>query len=229
VQPIPALLVTTSLVIALQINNANANRKSRTAQNKLLTKLVVDLDNDIARFDEIDSIYNDDLQQIEYVFEESLSGKNMVLTSNEQLVPGRGSALYLSITKTSIEEMLNTGLFYQISSDELKDKITKYYELADFLIEKENRDNQNLNDWKLGIKEFDIKFIVMRLREQKNLEHIDWSWLQDPNSGLYIDHETGVIWLKAAIESNQGVMQQIKMAAYDLQRAISEYLDSSVN
>ncbi len=219
------LLVVIGILIALQVNIWNENRKSKLSQNKLLVKLMSDLDHDISRFNEIDSIYQIDLEEIEFVFEEALSGKNIKLNSTKQMVAGRGSALYLNITRSTYEEMLNTGLLYQIENESLKNEINKYYELADFTLEKENRDNQNLNSWILGIKKEDPKKIVMRLRERRNLEHIDWSWLQDPNSEFYKEIETQFVWLKAAIESNQGVMERLKFEADALKNTITNHLE----
>ena len=218
-------LVVIGILIALQVNNWNENKKSRTIQHDLLLKLIADLNNDIDRFNEIDSIYLSDLSKIKYVTEEALSGKNKKLQDPNQMVAGRGSALYLTISKSTFEEMINTGQLYQISTDQLKNEILGYYELSEFLLEKENRDNQNLNSWLLGIKNTDPKKIVMRLREQRNLDHIDWSWLQNPNSEMYLQIETNIFWTKAAIISNQEIMHKIKMNAKNLISLIKNHLE----
>ena len=218
-------LVVIGILIALQVNNWNENRKSVNSQNELLEKLTFDLDHDISRFEEIDSIYNNDLEEVQYVIEESLTGRNTKLNSTRQMVAGRGSALYLTITKSTFEEMVNSGLFYQIPNEILKSKITSYYELADFLLEKENRDNQNLNNWVMGIKNKDPKWIIMRLREQNNLEYVDWSWLQNPKSEMYKNQESFLIWLKAAMESNKSVMKRLISEANNLKSSIRTYLD----
>lgn len=140
------------------------------------------------------------------------------------MVAGRGSALYLSVSNSTYEEMINTGLLYQIENQPLKSEIISYYKRSDFLLEKENRDNQNLNNWLLGIKEVDPKKTVMRLREQKNLDIVDWSWLQDPNSAMYREIETNMIWTKAAIEANRRVMNNIKSESTALQMRIRGHL-----
>ena len=219
------VLVVIGILIALQVNIWNENRKSKLSQNKLLVQLLSDLDRDVERFNEINSIYQIDLEEIEFVFEEALSGKNVKLNSTKQMVAGRGSTLYLNVTKSTYEEMLNTGLLYQIENESLKNEINKYYELVDFILEKENRDNQNLNSWLLGIKKEDPKKVIMRLREQRNLEHIDWSWLQNPNSELYKEIETQFVWLKAAIESNQDAMERLKLEANALKNTIRNHLE----
>ena len=106
------ILVVIGILIALQVNNWNEKRKSEAAQNQLLLKLVDDLKQDIYFFDQIDSIYQQDLKGIAYVMDEALSFKNTKLTSTKQMVAGRGSALYLSVTKSTYHEMINTGLLY---------------------------------------------------------------------------------------------------------------------
>ncbi|MCR9290965.1 MAG: DUF6090 family protein [Bacteroidetes bacterium] len=219
------ILVIIGILIALQVNNWNENRKSRNIQNNLLAKLITDLNADIDRFNEIDSIYQSDLKEILYVTEEALSGKNSRLNSPNQMVAGRGSAQYLTLSESTFQEMINTGKLYQISDEQLKNDIIAYYELSTFLLEKENRDNQNLNNWLLGVKDNDMKKIVMRLREQRNLDTIDWSWLQNPNSEMYKEIETATFWLKAAIFANQDVMSEIKSEANKLIITIKNHLE----
>lgn len=219
------VLVVIGILIALQVNNWNVNRISTLSQETLLHKLTSDLDFDISHFNEIDSIYQIDLNEIDFVFEEALSQKNTKLDNSNQMVAGRGSVLYLKATKSTYEEMMSTGLLYQLSNYELKTKINAYYEMVDFLLEKENKDNQNLNNWILGIKNDDPKKIVMRLLEQRNLDSIDWSWLQNPNSPIYGEVETQTIWTKAAIESNLGVLEILKKEARKLINEIQTYLN----
>ena len=218
------VLVVIGILIALYINNKNEANKSELAQRQLLTKLISDLESDIVSFENIDSIYNQDLEHIKYVIDQSLSFKNKTLNSPEQMVAGRGSVLYFALNNSSYEEMINTGLLYQLKDEDLKDEITKYYKDANFLLEKENRDNQNVNNYLLGIKDVDPKKLIMRLREKRNLESIDWSWLQDPNSGMYREIETNMIWTKAAIKANQDVMNQITKNANSLKKSIQAYL-----
>ena len=220
------VLVVIGILIALQVNNWNVNRNSTLSQEKLLHKLTSDLNYDITHFNEIDSLYNNDLNEIKYVFEEALSQKNFKLINPNQMVAGRGSVLYLKVTKSTYEEMMNTGLLYQLSNQELKSRINEYYELAEFLLEKENRDNQNLNNYVLGIKNDDPKKIVMRLREKKNLDFIDWSWLQNPEAPIYREIETQIIWTKAAIVSNQKVMTRLSVEAGTLINEIESYLNN---
>lgn len=220
------ILVVIGILIALQVNNWNGARKSETAQNQLLLKLVDDLKKDIYFFDRIDSVYQQDLKEIAYVIDEALSFKNNSLTSPTQMVAGRGSALYLAVTKSTYNEMINTGLLYQVNNSELKNTIISYYTLADFLLEKENRDNQNFNSYLLGIKDVDPKKLIMRLREQRNLDKIDWNWLQNPNAPMYREIETNMVWTKASIEANQKVMEELKQESLKLQSEILAYLDS---
>tara|TARA_B100000497_G_C7629828_1_gene378535 strand:- start:447 stop:638 length:192 start_codon:yes stop_codon:yes gene_type:complete len=53
----------------------------------------------------------------------------------------------------------------------------------------------------------------MRLVEQRNLEYIDWAWLQNPNSELYKHLEVSVTWYKSAIQANQSVLNILKKDA----------------
>jgi hypothetical protein len=66
----------------------------------------------------------------------------------------------------------------------------------------------------------------MRLREKKNLDFIDWSWLQNPEAPMYGEIETQIIWTKAAIESNQKVMTRLSVEAGTLINEIESYLNN---
>lgn len=45
-----------------------------------------------------------------------------------------------------------------------------------------------------------------RLNEQRNLEYIDWSWLEDPESIEYKQLENRILYTRIALKTNQNVI-----------------------
>ena len=115
------LLVVTGILIALQINNWNDREKAKIKVSESLIKLSYDLRFDIQKFNKIDSIYDQWLEECQYIFDEVLSGKKK--TSIDEYVPGRGSLFYISVRESSYTEMINTGLLYQIKDNALSSSI----------------------------------------------------------------------------------------------------------
>ena len=217
--------VVIGILIALQINNWNENRKLAIKEKETLQKLIFDLEYDIFKFRELDSIYNSWMQEVNFIKTEVLTGKMQNLTSASHISAGRGSLFYLSVRRNTYDEMINTGILYSIRSEVVSSAINNYYELAKFEIEKVNRDNQDFADYALAPSAKDQKIIVMRLIEQNNLEHIDWKWLQDPNSEMYKHLETTNTWFKYAILANQAVFTELTSKANFLIDTMEEYLE----
>lgn len=69
------LLVVTGILIALQINNWNEREKAEIKVSESLIKLSYDLRFDIQKFNKIDTIYDQWLEECQYIFDEVLSGK----------------------------------------------------------------------------------------------------------------------------------------------------------
>ncbi len=214
------LLIVVGIFIALQLNNWNENRKTHQAQEELLFKLVSDLKYDITKFQKLDSIYANWHGQSEHILQNILDGTIDSITSTEEYLIGQGNLFYISIRKTTFNEMVSTGVFYNLPDRSLTQSITEYYEFANFEVDKRNRDNQDFYNYLLRIGQIDVFNRVLRLVEQRNLDYLNWTWLKDPNSEEYKEFETRVLWFKGAISGNRSVINQLKTKATDLIRNI---------
>jgi len=121
-------------------------------------------------------------------------------------------------------EMINTGVFYQLNNQELENSIGEYYEFAEFELTKRNRDNQNMNDYFLDRSSWEQKNLSFRLLHGRYLDDMDWSWLQDPNSKEFKELENRVIWFDYTIISNQLVLSQLKEKAKRTILQIDKYM-----
>ena len=210
------ILVMIGILLALQVNNWNENKKKENSQFESLYKLKLDLEHDLDQFGVLDSIYKSWDVQYKFIIDSVLSGNLDKLTSADQYGIGKGSLFYLTIKHTTYNEMINTGSFYQIENENLGQSISSYYEYANFEILKLNRDNQNFADYVLSPDMKEQKNINFRLVQQRNLEYIDWSWLKDPNSELYKELENRSMWFYYAIKANKIVLRNFKKRSREL-------------
>ena len=134
------VLVVFGILIAFQIDNWNEQKKSISTQKASVGKLKLDLIADIERFNDLDSIYDLWKTQVDFILSEILTGSRDKLNGNEEYTIGRSSVYYVTLKKTMYNEMINTGIFYQINNQELENSIGEYYEFAEFELTKRNRD-----------------------------------------------------------------------------------------
>ena len=221
------ILVMIGILLALQVNNWNENRKQEKTQYESLYKLKLDLEHDLGHFYRLDSIYQKWNSDYEYIMDSVLDGKYEKLTSSNQYGIGRGSLYYLTVKQTTYDEMINTGSFYQIKNEALGNDISSYYEYANFEKVKLNKDNQNFADYMLSPDMKEQKNIAFRLLQQRNLEYVDWSWLKDPNSELYQELENRAIWSYYALKANRLVLNNLKNKSVELIRKINDHLENN--
>lgn len=215
------ILIVIGILIALQLNNWNENKKVERTQHASLHKLKLDFESDLVKFHEIDSIYKNWDYQYEFIRDSVLGGKLDKLSRVNQYSIGRGSLFYLTIKRTTYDEMINTGSFYQIENEELGQSISAYYEYAKFELEKLNRDNQNFADYVLNPMMKEQKNLTFRLLQQRNLEYVDWSWLKDPKSERYKELENRVIWFHYAMKANRLVLDSLKKKSNTLIKTLN--------
>ena len=123
------LLVVIGILIALQINNWNEIKKSKALETKLLTEMRTSIERDIGRTkgllagrayvkrDAIDSLLNNLLDE---------NGNN---TSHMRTFFNAGMTLSFSYDKGPYESLKSMGLD-KISSDSLRGKIVRFYEVT---------------------------------------------------------------------------------------------------
>ena len=177
--------------------------------SNFLISLKKDLDHDLKYLDSLDIIYDQWYRQSEYIIDTILAGKVVELTKIAQYDIGRGSMNYLDINRSTYNELLNSGKLYEISNQELKKSINDYFQYVEIEVMKLNSDNKTffeVTSDKMEIEEFNRLF---RLMEQRNLEYIDWSWLNDPESREYKQFETRILYFRLAIKANQEVIAKL--------------------
>ena len=126
------VLVVIGILIALQINVLYQKRMDLKAAQKVLSRLVVDLDADYDRLTFIDSSYAGSLKEIREIY--SILG--MASIDNEALV--RKAAFFdgadikdVNSVRVTFDEMVSSGNIYKLDNNHLIRQIIEYYRLVD--------------------------------------------------------------------------------------------------
>ena len=213
-------LVVIGILIALQINNWNEDRIVENTIRQALLKLKEDVNNDITYLRNLDSLYSEWQKQASKMQTDLSEGKTKRFNTFEDFIIGRGSMNALSIKTTTIEEMTNTGILYKINDPFISQSINEYYEFAKKELAKLNSDNQEFYRYVLNTSGYQYINLIGRIYNKKNLDYIDWSWLQDPRSEKYMIFEGRIAFHKQAITVNKELIGQLEIKAKAVLAAI---------
>lgn len=155
------VLVVIGILIALQVNNWNENRKSNAFEKEMLTQIQENLDNDKLA-----------LERVKVNFERAISSIDKILSHEQAKYPDSlkywlGDIIqferFSSITN-SYEALKSNGLD-KISNKELRLLLSNYYENEVQIVTKSIVDVEDsfLNDWKPLLQE--ISLLDFKFRE----------------------------------------------------------------
>lgn len=220
------LLVMIGILLALQVNNWNERRTARQEHIAALTKLKSDLLYDLDKFENLDSTYMNWEQQANFILDSIVYARRPP-ENIDQYVVGRGSMNFLSMRQSTFQEMINTGLLYQISDSGLSDNISLFYEFARNELAKVNADNETFYEFVLFTGGPEVLISAIRLRTGINNGHTDWSWLNHPSSREYINFESRVLFSLSALGANRRVLKEICLGISELNAQIDRFLGST--
>lgn len=217
-------LIIIGIILALQLNTWNNKSMVKAETQELLGWLVEDLEKDLSYFDAQKLEYETWLQQIDLILDQLLDNDNVKISKWNQFAAGRMSLNFLKVDQITFTEMFNSGKTLIFSNDEIIREIKEYYQYAGIELEKLNSDNEIFYKWSLETygDEFNI---IHRLFSGRNLDHIDWSWRNDPKRKEYQHIESVNIYYKLAIGANIEVINNLHNKSKHLIEKISEELD----
>jgi hypothetical protein len=178
------MLVVIGILIALQVNTWNQKRITNETVNNSLARLVNDLKADIKLFKKGSNYYqtlNIELDSVYNLFINLDKGEDFIISPWSFHQPGLSSS-----NNQTYNEMLYTGNFFKILNHDLVRDISIYYKYCDdFKVQfqianekvDESRDNPILQPlWTLK----------RRLANNKSNFKLNYDWLYDINSNVYI-------------------------------------------
>lgn len=204
------LLVVIGILIALQVDNLNEERKNRELEMVFLERLKSDLVTDTIylnrRINRADTIikrgqtYLPEMYKNQENFQEYFALTNTNIWDSEDMV----------IQKATYNELNNTGGFNLISNRRLKEQILSHY----FKYEAIDSHIKELNVFSISLLREIIdlhfkKYNVVDAQEQTNVRvEMDWKYINDPLSKEFMDLETAVDFYKGKHEIFMGYFEE---------------------
>ena len=130
------ILVVFGILIALQINNWNENRKMNHQKNSYLKRLIQENKEDLVTFtNEIERLHNNNtiIVNLSNAFKDkNCSDSLLVKSANNYLIFGTLYPTVIPSTST-FEDLSNTGNLSVIKNTELRDQIVSHYKNYEFM------------------------------------------------------------------------------------------------
>ncbi len=180
------VLVVIGILIALQVNNWNEQRKLETQELIYLKRLKKELESDVVYFEiqiqEGGEVMNSALQFINQMYKTQNSPEEVTAL----LIKFNPRTERLILQNSTFEELKSSGKLSLISNDSLRSEIIDFYRTSQHLI----RIMDDYNDLTIDILG-NLDFNMFKLNEywmnavytDKNLIHLtDWEFFNDPSS-----------------------------------------------
>ena len=180
------VLVVIGILIALQVSNRNQNRLKSVQEYNALDNLKTELQNNIEDLTKVDSLYSH-FEKSTTIGIEMFNNNPKVLDFKtiDTLIKTRFTVFPL--TRSTYDEMLNTGNFYNLKNKNLSYKINTFYSTANSYFQgfvEINKDVLKLNN---NSDLFAYSLLMSRLKsETPNLKDLDTSWVHNVNSKTYL-------------------------------------------
>lgn len=216
------LLVVIGILIALQVNNWNEERKIKQEEQQVLIKLTNDLRSDKETLQAIQDFYNTHLDTLrihkQIIFQPELS------ESDVRRVMNYVGALVQEINPrvTAYEEMINSGKLYNLSDEGLVDQILEYYRLIDNTIYQNRQTRNEFRALFYGPELTD--FWYWRADDENGFSYaVDFFSNKDSNAYKLLKQSAG--WSLSIIGSKRGVNRRILELNADLSENINKQID----
>lgn len=177
------LLVMVGILLALQVNNWNENRKEADRRQDFLVELRKGIASDIVYLEKQDSVLSSHFDASEKALAKFYEARTLdeVLHVDSIFRFQWGD---LPLNTRVYDEMLNTGSLYLLKSEALKKQITDYYNTIDsrqYMIKK-------INDVSIDFRDSKIRSqLDLLVQSGSYKDAIDTSWIGDPNTSEFLE------------------------------------------
>lgn len=216
------ILVVIGILIAIQLNDLNENRKEHNKELSFLKKLQEDINFDIRYLTKQDTILGFFQSTQEEGLELFLKAKSVkdILTIDSLFIYQWNN---IEINRKTYDEMLNTSGIYIIKNKELLNQLNDYYAL----IEKYQQFLKEINkDSQEGIRQptLDSYYFLKKFHGNPlvDINKIDTSWIGNYNSPTYLalsrhyNHVIGGVngnkrrYIKTILKSSNALVDEIE-------------------
>ncbi len=231
------LLVVIGILIALQVNNWNQNRKDRNLGTNYLSRIASDLRKDTTLLNQkiqlADQLSKGYLQFIKKMYETQ--------RNKEDYIRLFGTVEFnvdeLILNEIAYAEMVNTGRLDLITDINIKEKLTEYYRQYDFIasrVKELNASNLELIN-AAGLLAPNLKYALqdyLQIHEQEiipNSDHMffdsEWAYINDPQSMTFRLYEEAIYYYYLKQTLLKPMFEELKEQAAE----ILEILSNEIN
>jgi hypothetical protein len=211
------------ILLALQVNNWNEERRQRKLEEQSLSRLLEDLQQDADRLHFLDTSYVRLISENRKAIQLFTKAENLDDIRTLIDLP-RWLGRYLATQTSTFEEMVNSGTLYSIQDQELLKAITGHYKTAE-KYDAHTKENYLSVPAKWNHPAF-ASFGIITLQSINNTEdeNLDISWIGQPGHPTYqaarfaIENSAYVLYL------NQRIVKVMRNRTLDLTEQIKRSL-----
>lgn len=208
------ILVVIGILIALQINTWNEERKLRVEESNFLGRLKTDLVNDTI-------YYNQQLEESSKTIEHGeyfLRGLFQLKKSPEEIAHivdhVNAQSKELIVENTTFSELKNAGKFNIISNETLRSKIIDHYRYVEII----SKDIEDYNNYKIRLQgdisfnfwKYNTPWKVYTFKEERYFDKSDLAYFNDPSTKEFIQMENFVTQLIGLNSAASSYMSELK-------------------
>ena len=210
------ILVVIGILIALQINNWNENRKSQNEQFFILNKLQTDIQSDIDYLEDLN--INIGIEVNNYIQCIEILGRKRDVSKEEFMIKF-GSIFGVSFfdqNATTFNNLVSSGKLELINNKSLSDAIVKYY-------------TDDYKGWDTALRDYTRNFIgpyLLKFDHIPQMDLADGTNYNDPNTFYRADISSFDIKPKTLEDYRKDlfIINALRQKLYTLQGQVAEYV-----
>jgi hypothetical protein len=224
------ILVVIGILIALQLNNWNQNRVNNLQATNALQNLKTELQKNIIDLEDMESrceaAITSTTKGIE-ILNGDFTVKDLIQT--DTLIDAVLSTF--PVTKSTFEELINTGNFYNLKNETLKSEIISLYMQSEDFSAAFNETNDKTLTLRLNSELFNHNYVLDQLKSPSpNLKNIDTLWIHNKNSSTFLALYNKALIIKGFNNTIKGNCTKIHLkSTKNLLLSIEKELNSKTN
>jgi hypothetical protein len=222
------VLVVIGILIALQINNWNENRKTKRQESTYYCKLSEDLASDIRNIESTIVSINSRQETAKRLLVNLLRIQEDKEVLIRDFTPAFRSFKFTP-TKAAIQDITSSGKLENLRNEELKNRILNHYTQQDYALEIIQANFNQMIDLLYGLERFsDFGFQELPLYQDlygKELLQLlkSTGWHKDPNSALFVKLKDMMNVNIIITEREKALLNDMKNASLELNKQLAPY------
>ncbi len=209
------ILVVAGILIAVKINNWNTQNTFNKIEEASISRLKEDLQQDIKRFDFLESRFSNRLKACDSTLQ--LIANQKTLEDRLNIIAIHQINFFLvEANTTTYDEMLNTGRLYSMRDQNLRAQINKYYRDVKKWSRYVEKDNEQLRIMMVQPNFNDYWAVQEKIWANTDVNIKQYKWLTQQFSKEMTDIESLIITAEDVFMENRGAVRHLKKTCEEL-------------